>query len=109
MGSITPTPNVTFGYDAAGNRTSMSDGLGTSTYHYDSLSRMDWEERTFGNIGPYRLSYSYNLAGELTGMTNPWNVWTGYSYDNNGRLNRVHADGSIQNVTTYAYDIQYRA
>src|SRR6266849_449257 len=42
-------------------------------------------------------------------MTNPWNVWTGYSYENNGRLNSVHADGSIQNVNTYAYDIKYRA
>ncbi|MGH9852319.1 MAG: RHS repeat domain-containing protein [Blastocatellia bacterium] len=64
-GGIT-TPAVSFGYDEAGNRTSMDDGLGNVTYHYDTLSRMDWERRYFNDLGQnYTLSYEYNLAGQL--------------------------------------------
>lgn len=48
-----------------GNRTSMSDGSGGATYHFDELSRMDWEERTFtgGLAGTYRMSYVTTLQG----------------------------------------------
>jgi YD repeat-containing protein len=86
-------PNETYSPFAAATH---SLELRQATYVYDSLSQMTSETRAFSGVGSYQLSYSYNLAGELTGMTNPWNVWTGYSYDNNGRLNRVHADGSMQ-------------
>jgi hypothetical protein len=34
---LAATPNVTFGYDGAGNRTSMTDGLGSVSYGYDQL------------------------------------------------------------------------
>ncbi|HKG97944.1 MAG TPA: hypothetical protein VKA97_09030, partial [Pyrinomonadaceae bacterium] len=37
--------SVTYAYDAAGNRTSMTDGLGSVTYNYNSLSRMTSEVR----------------------------------------------------------------
>ncbi len=40
---VADTPNVTFGYDSAGNRTSMTDGLGSVTYVYNTLSRMTSE------------------------------------------------------------------
>jgi hypothetical protein len=88
-------PTVSFGYDAVGNPTSMSDGLGTSTYHYDALSRMDWEEKSL-SVHTYRLSYSYNLANELTGITGPsqfGSVQVGYNYDDVGRLNSVTGSG----------------
>src|ERR1051325_3731497 len=45
----TPTSNVTFGYDAAGNRISMTDGLGSKTYSYNQLSQMTGETRYFGS------------------------------------------------------------
>jgi RHS repeat-associated protein len=107
-GIVAATPNVSFGYDAAGNRTSMTDGLGTATYHYDSLSRMDWEERTLSGFGPYRLSYSYNLANELTGIDNPFGSHVGYGYDTNGRVNSVTGSGSVS-VSNYSSGITYRA
>jgi RHS repeat-associated protein len=104
------THPVSFGYDAAGNRTSMTDATGNATYHYDQLSRMDWEERTFGVLGPYRLTYSYNLANELTSITGPsqfGSVQVSYDYDTNGRL---HSVGSgYGDVSSYASDITYRA
>src|SRR2546427_12054376 len=37
------TTNVSFGYDAAGNRISMSDGLGSGAYNFNNLGQMDSE------------------------------------------------------------------
>jgi YD repeat-containing protein len=34
------TPDVTMTYDEVGNRLSMTDGLGTVAYEYDTLSRL---------------------------------------------------------------------
>jgi YD repeat-containing protein len=38
-GGVAATPNVSFGYDNAGNRTSMTDGLGSVSYNYNCPSR----------------------------------------------------------------------
>jgi YD repeat-containing protein len=40
---VAATTNVSFGYDAAGNRTSMTDGPGSVSYRYNTLSRMTSE------------------------------------------------------------------
>jgi RHS repeat-associated protein len=105
---VSSTPDVTFDYDAAGNRTSMTDSaVGAATYSYDSLSRMTSETRTFP-VGSYSLNYSYNYAGQLTGITNPWNASVGYDYDSSGRLANVNGAG-YAGVTSYASGINYRA
>ena len=52
--------SITYAYDAAGNRTSMTNGAGTTT------------------------TYSYNAANELTSTSGPGGT-TNYSYDANGR------------------------
>ena len=57
----------------------MTDGLGSVSYGYDSLSRMTSETRTFNGVGSYSLGYLYNLANELTSITGPsqfGSVWT---------------------------------
>jgi hypothetical protein len=41
-GGVAATPNVSFAYDAAGNRTSMTDGLGSVSYLYNQLSQLTW-------------------------------------------------------------------
>jgi YD repeat-containing protein len=105
---VAATPSVSFGYDAVGNRTSMSDGLGSMSYAYNSLSQMTSETRTFSGVGSYQLSYSYNLAGELTGISNPWGASVGYNYDSTGRLNSVSGAG-YAGVSSYASNISYRA
>jgi YD repeat-containing protein len=105
---VVTTPNVTFGYDAAGNRTSMTDATGNTNYHYDSLSRMDWEDRTFTGLATYRVSYGYNLAGELTNVTDPFGQAVSYNYDSTGRLNGMNGTG-FPNVSQLASSIQYRA
>lgn len=102
---------ISYNYDAAGNRSSMTDGVGSLTYHYDSLSRLDWEERTFtGLAGTYRLTYGYNLANELTSVAEPsqFGVTTSYVYDAVGRLTSVNGSGP-GSMPQYMSGIQYRA
>ncbi len=104
---ITATPIVNFAYDAAGNRTSMSDGLGSKSYQYDQLSRLTSETRTINGVGTFPLNYAYNVGGELTSITDPFGANVGYQYDNAGRLNRV--TGSGLGVAEYISQIDYRA
>jgi YD repeat-containing protein len=101
---------VSFDYDAAGNRTSMSDATGSCTYAYDTLSRMTSETRSFtGLSGSYTLSYAYNLGGELTSITDPFSVQVGYSYDGTGRLLSVNNSGATSFQSQYLSNISYRA
>jgi YD repeat-containing protein len=107
-GSGVTTPGVNFVYDAAGNRTSMTDGLGSVSYSYNTLSQLTSETRSFTGVGSFTLSCAYNLSGELTSLTNPWSAVVGYNYDKAGRP--VAATGSgYAGVTSYASNLLYRA
>jgi YD repeat-containing protein len=106
--SAEATDKVTFDYDAAGNRTSMVDGAGGTNYHYDALSRMDWEDRHFtGLAGAYRLSYEYTLAGALRKVTDRLGAAVEYGYDAAGRVKQV--TGTNGNAGTYVSGVSYRA
>jgi YD repeat-containing protein len=107
---VTPTANVSLGYDAVGNRTSMSDGLGAKTYSYNQLSQLMSETRTFNGVGTFTLSYDYNLAGELKKITDATNMTINYGFDNSGRLSSVTGSDSLYaGVSNYASNFQYRA
>lgn len=109
QGSAIPaTPNVTFGYDAARNRTSMTDGMGSVSYSYNQLSQMTSETRIITGVGNFTLGYSYNLAGELSSITDPFSATVTYAYDSAARLSSVTGT-SFGGVTTYASNPQYRA
>lgn len=109
--SVEPTADVSFAYDAGGNRTQMTDGAGTTDYHYDSLSRIDWEERTFAGLtGAYRLSYGYNSVG-LASVTGPSQLGGGqvsYSIDHTGAATKAEGSGP-GSAGTYVQGLQYRA
>lgn len=93
--------NVTFGYDAAGNRISMTDGLGNSSYVYDALSRMTSETRYFSGINrSFLTTYDYNFADQLTRVTDHFNTTVNYTRDRTGR---------ITDIPGYASGIKYRA
>jgi RHS repeat-associated protein len=117
--NVAATPTVTYAYDAAGNRTSMTEKdsnnalLGSSAYHYDNLSRMDWEQRTFTTspgvtLATYTINYGYNVGGELQSITYPWSAQVTYAYDKAGRLNSIGGSGYV-GVTSYASGVTYRA
>jgi len=109
-GSVTPTANATFAYDAAGNRTSMTDGVGTHSYAYNQLSRLTSETYNFtGLSGTYTLSYGYNLAGALTSLAEPaqYGAVISYAHDAIGRLTAVTGTGGPS--TQLFTGMQYRA
>jgi RHS repeat-associated protein len=109
-GGVAATSNVYLAYDAGGNRTQMTDGLGSAAYHYDSLGRMDWEERTLGGYGPFRLSYGYNNAG-LISVTEPWQLGgaqVAYPMDHTGAVTGVSGSGPWS-AAVYSQNRQYRA
>jgi YD repeat-containing protein len=122
-GSQIPVPGaISYAYDAASNRISMTDGTGSASYSYDSLSRLSSESRTFiGFTGAYSLNYSYNLADALTSLSIPFrSQQIGYNFDNAGRLSGVTGSGFTatyivwpntytENVTNFASNINYRA
>lgn len=110
VGTVPDTPDVSFEYDAAGNRTLMTDGFGSKSYSYNQLSQLMSETRTFNGVGTFTLSYDYNLAGELKKITDATNMTINYGYDPAGRLNSVTgSDNLFMNVSNYALNFQYRA
>lgn len=114
---VAPTSNVTFGYDSAGNRTSMVDGLGNVTYDYDTLSQMNWERRYFNDLGQnYTISYEYNLAGGVKKITDPWNASITYAYNKAGEVTTITGVGyadinqwTNRTVSQFASNVTYRA
>ena len=106
--------DVTFEYDALGNRTLMADGLGTVAYTYDSLSRATSEARDFTDEladeptgGLFTLSYEYTLTA-LKSYTDPYGETINYARQKNGRLGDI-TGSTFAGVTNYANNPEYRA
>ena len=84
---------VSYGYDASGNKTSMSDATGSSSYSYDPFGELI----TAQNGGGQTVSYSYDADGNQTGITYPlpgthsWATTTtvSYGYNNADQLTAV--------------------
>jgi YD repeat-containing protein len=108
--TIPVTPTVTFVYDNVGNRTQMSDGLGTQTYEYDQLSRLTAETRQFSDFpnNPLRLEYTYSLSGQLKSYKEPFGLQVNYAFDKIGRLNTV-TGVKVGNNFNYANNPTYNA
>jgi RHS repeat-associated protein len=94
----TPDSDVSFTYDAAGNRHTMVDGVGTTTWTYDALNRPT------AILDPYSatVAYGYNAGGLRTSITYPDSKQVGYTYDLTGRLHVVTDWDTL--VTTYTFD-----
>lgn len=96
------TDYESLGYDAANNLVSRSlrDGQ-VIGYSYDALNRVTTKD--LPGTEP-DVSYSYNLAGQLTGATRP-DIAHGFSYDALGRLtSETQPFGTI----SYQYDLAGR-
>jgi len=105
---ITVPASVSFSYDAAANRKTMSDGLGSVSYNYDTLSRLETETRNFAGVGSFPINYSYNLANELVSVTDPAGAVVNYSHDLAGRFSSASGSG-YGSTTQFAFNVQYRA
>jgi RHS repeat-associated protein len=85
-------------FDPDGNLQQTVDGTGTTTYHYDALDRLTEKDLPGGS----KLSYSYDLAGNRTGLTLPGqSTAIQYAYDHADLLSSVTDAASHQ--TTFDY------
>ena len=91
-------PDVTFAYDPTGQRITMTDGLGTTTWTYDDLNRPASITDALGET----VAYAYDATGNRTGLTYPDGKSVAYAYDLANQLTEV-TDWDSQ-VTGYAYD-----
>ncbi len=115
-GSAIAVPsNINFTYDNLGNRTQMTDALGSTTYSYDQISRLTSETRTINDaaIGfnqSFTFNYGYSLSGQLTNFSDPNDAQRNLTYtlDKLGRTTALAGNG-FYNVTDYAHDLKYRA
>lgn len=92
------TPTVKYAYDEDGDRTSMTDGTGTTTYGYDQLDRLTESKDGHGDTA----GYEYNLANEQTKITYPNGKAVERVYDKAGRLEKI-ADW-LEHMTKFSYD-----
>jgi RHS repeat-associated protein len=114
-GIVLPAPVTTFGYDAAGNQTRMTDGDGNTTYQtYNSWNLP--ETTTVPATSAYpatadgQTTVSYDQAGRPRHVAEPGGTTIDSSYDNLGRLAAQTGTTSISGntVTTnrsFGYDL----
>ena len=95
-----PTPAVSFTYDTRGNRTRMTDAMGTVRYSYDTMDRLTREARTLSGLtGTFTTGYGYDRKGNLTQVTYPSGRVVGYNYATGGGCCNSRLD-SVMDQTT---------
>ena len=123
---LAASPTVYYEYDANGNLTKITDGLGHATVQqYDALNRLTQQQQpnpsAAGQLGT--ITTQYNAIDQVTGVTDPRSLTTSYSpnafgnilnltspdtgatintYDDAGNL-KTKQDAKNQ-ITTYSYD-----
>jgi RHS repeat-associated protein len=99
--------SVDYYYDDAGNRTSMVDVTGTTSYQYDALDRVT----SVTSPGSSTVSYTYDdlpggsaadYPGQRTKITYADSKTAAYTYKADGRMETV--TDWLSKATTYSYD-----
>jgi RHS repeat-associated protein len=100
---------TTYGYDALGNRTLVTQGSLTRSYSYDDLSRLTQESNPESGTTTY--TYDTGTAGSLYQRTRPKPNQTGtatvvttYTYDNLHRPTGTSYNDSSTPPVTLSYD-----
>jgi RHS repeat-associated protein len=113
------TLDVAYGYDANGNRTSMTDGTGVTSYVYDESDRLT----SVTSPGPKTVGYRYDLDGNRTKVIYPDSTAVAYTFNKASQLTSLSdwasrsvaytywPDGLVKTATnpdtsvaTYSYD-----
>jgi RHS repeat-associated protein len=93
---------VAYRYDAASNRTVMTDTLGVTRYVYDDLYRLVSATDPFTGT----VSYGYDLVGNRTQLIYPDGQVATHTYDADNRL--VQVEDWSGGLTGYEYDVAGR-
>jgi RHS repeat-associated protein len=86
-------------YDLNGNRTSMIDPTGLTTYTYDSLNRLTSITNNQGRV----TSFQYDALGRRTSMTHANGVVTSYTYDAASQLLSLAHQLGATTINSFAY------
>jgi RHS repeat-associated protein len=94
-------PAVHYSYSATGQRLSMVDASGTTSYTYDLRDRLIQKVTPEGT-----LTYTYDAGGNLlsTRSSNTGGTSVNYAYDTLNRLSTVTDNRLASGTTSYAYD-----
>lgn len=94
-------PTISFTYKPNGQRATLTDVTGTTTYSYDNRNRLTSKQTPFGT-----LSYGYDAASNLTSTqsSNTNGLSVTYGYDVLNRLQTVTDNRIAPGVTSYVYD-----
>ena len=94
-------PSVLFTYTPTGQRETMVDASGTTSYSYDDRDRLVVKSTPQGT-----LTYTYDRRGNLlsTQSSNQNGSSVGYTFDARNRLTSVVDNRLIAGRTTYEYD-----
>jgi RHS repeat-associated protein len=103
----TPVSELVYAYDAAGNRTSMTQNGVTTLYEYnqlDQLTQAGPAQFTYdgrGNLitvteGSSTTTYAYDPANRVTTATMPNGVTANFAYDAEGKLTRETISGIVR-------------
>jgi RHS repeat-associated protein len=92
------TPDVTYDYNSVGLKTSMVDGTGTTSYHYDGLDRLTSTTNGDGQT----ISYGYDDDNDITSIEYPNSETVTRTFYDDDTLHTV--EDWLGNTTTFAYD-----
>jgi RHS repeat-associated protein len=86
-------------YDLNGNRTSMIDPTGLTTYTYDALNRLTSITNNKGQV----TSFTYDALSRRTSMTHANGVVTSYTYDAASQLLTLGHQFGATAINSFAY------
>ncbi|PQP80799.1 type IV secretion protein Rhs [Paenibacillus sp. PCH8] len=94
---VSSDETISYAVDAVGNRTSMTDRMGTTGYQYDpateQLTRLTYPDGL-------TTEFTYDLDGNRTEMKGPFGNTEYYTYD---AMNRMTSVGTVKDVPDAQY------
>ncbi len=94
--------SISYEYDAAGNRSKMTDASGTLVYAYDENNRL----KSITKSGTAIVAYTYDDLGNIETIKDKKGYVTSYTYDKSSRMETVQftSSGATRTIT-YFYDV----
>ena len=96
-----PSYDISYTYDAVGNRLTKTDNLAseTTTSTYDAANQLETSVDASGTT-----DYTYDEAGNLTTITDPSSNVTSYTWDEENRRTKVELASPSTEVVTSTYN-----